>query len=51
MNRYETHSRWEEPLGVVLAVVGIAIVWGVALNTAADQPFQHTGTQTLERIK
>ena len=26
-------------------------IWHVALAELADQPFQHTGTQTLERIK
>lgn len=47
----QNHNRWEEALGLSLAVVGIAVVWGFALNTLADQPFQHSGTQTLERIK
>ena len=56
MKRYETDNivwrcRLEEIAGIVLATVGIAIVWGVALGTLADQPFQHGGTQILERIK
>ena len=45
MNRYETGNKWEEVLGLSLAVVGIAVVWGVALGTVADQPIQHSGTQ------
>ena len=47
MNRYETDKPyfWEELVGWSLAVVGIAVVWGVALNTVADQPIQHSGTQ------
>ena len=45
MNRYETGNKWEEALGLSLAVVGIAVVWGVALGTVADQPNQHSGTQ------
>ena len=45
MNRYETGSKWEEALGLSLAVVGVAVVWGVALGTLADQPIQHSGTQ------
>lgn len=57
MNRFkqywpnQTHNRWEELIGFSLAVVGIAVVWGVALSTLSDQPIQHSGTQTLERIK
>ena len=45
MNRYETGNKWEEALGLSLAVIGIAIVWGAALSTLADQPIQHSGTQ------
>ena len=51
MNRYETHNRWEEVLGLSLAVVGIAVIWGFALGTLADQPIQHSGTQTMERVR
>ena len=51
MNRYETANKWEEALGLSLAVVGIAVVWSVALGALADQPIQHSGTQTLERIR
>ena len=51
MNRYETGNKWEEALGLSLAVVGIAVVWGVALGTVADHPFQHSNTQSMERIK
>jgi len=57
MNRFkqywpnQNHNRWEEALGLSLAVVGVAVVWGFALGTLADQPIQHSGTQTLERIK
>jgi len=47
----QNHNRWEEALGFSLAVVGIAVVWGFALGTLADQPFQHSGTQTLERVR
>lgn len=47
----ETHNRWEELLGWSLAVVGIAVVWGVALGTVADQPIQHSGNQTMERVR
>tara|TARA_R100000278_G_scaffold51053_2_gene43304 strand:- start:3924 stop:4100 length:177 start_codon:yes stop_codon:yes gene_type:complete len=48
--RYETdhilwHCRLEEIVGIVLATAGVAIVWGFALNTLADQPIQHSGTQ------
>ena len=35
----------EELVGWSLAVVGIAVVWGFALGTLADQPTQHSGTQ------
>ncbi len=45
MKRYETGNKWEEALGLSLAVVGIAIVWGSALHIAADFPTQHSGTQ------
>ena len=45
MNRYETGNKCEEALGLFLAVVGIAVVWGVALRTVADQPIQHSGNQ------
>ena len=56
MKRYETDRivwryRLEEIAGIVLATAGVAIVWGFALNTLAEQPTQHSGTQTLERIK
>ena len=56
MKRYETDSivwrcRLEEIAGIVLATAGIAMVWGAALHIAADFPTQHSGTQTLERIK
>ena len=56
MKRYETdhilwHCRLEEIAGIVLATAGIAIIWGAALHIAADFPTQHSGTQTLERIK
>ena len=51
MKRYETGNKWEEALGLSLAVVGIAVVWGFALGTLADQPFQHSGTQTMERVQ
>jgi hypothetical protein len=57
MNRYkkhwpnQNHNRWEDAVGWSLAVVGIAVVWGVALSTLADQPFQHGGTQVLRRVK
>jgi len=47
----QNHNQWEELVGFSLAVVGIAVVWGFALGTLADQPIQHSGTQTLERIK
>jgi len=54
--RYETDRilwryRFEEIAGVVLATAGVAIVWGVALSTLADQPIQHSNTQPMERIK
>ncbi len=45
MKRYETGNKWEEALGLSLAVVGIAVVWSVALGTVAEQPIQHSGTQ------
>ena len=45
MNRYETGNKWEEALGLSLAVVGMAVVWGFALGTLTDQPTQHSGTQ------
>lgn len=51
MNRYETGNRWVEALGLSLAVVGMAVVWGVALSTIADQPNQHSGTQKVYVIK
>jgi hypothetical protein len=56
VKRYETdHIMWrcrlEEITGIVLATAGVAIVWGFALSTLAEQPTQHSGTQTLERIK
>ena len=56
MKRYETDQigwryRFEEIVGIVLATAGIAMVWGAALHIAADFPTQHSGTQTLERIK
>ena len=41
----QNHNRWEELVGLSLAVVGIAVVWGVALGTLAEQPTQHSGTQ------
>jgi hypothetical protein len=50
MNRYETGNKWEEALGLSLAVVGIAVVWGVALGTVADQPTQHSGTQVYKVV-
>ena len=50
MNRYETGNKWEEALGLSLAVVGIAVVWGVALSTIADQPTQHSGTQVYKVV-
>ena len=51
MNRYETGNKWEQAVGLSLAVIGIAVVWSSALHIAADFPTQHSGTQTLERIK
>ena len=51
MNRYETGNKWEEVLGFSLAVVGIAVVWGFALSTLADQPIQYSNTQPMERIR
>ena len=51
MNRYETENKWEQALGFSLAVVGIAVVWGFALGTLADQPIQHSNTQSMERIR
>ena len=50
MKRYETdHILWrcrlEEIAGILLATVGVAIVCGFAMNTLADQPTQHSGTQ------
>ena len=51
MKRYETGNKWEEALGLSLAVVGIAVVWGVALGTLADQPIQSSGTQRVYVIK
>ena len=50
MNRYETENKWEQALGLSLAVVGIAVVWGVALNTVAEQPTQHSGTQIYKVV-
>lgn len=40
----------EELVGWSLAVVGIAVVWGFALKTVADQPIQHSGTQTVRMV-
>ena len=51
MNRYETENKWEELVGFSLAVVGIAVVWSSALHIAADFPNQHSGNQTMERIR
>lgn len=51
MNRYETGNKWEEALGLFLAVVGIAVVWGFGLSTLADQAIQHSNTQPMERIR
>ena len=51
MKRYETENKWEQALGLSLAVVGIAVVWGFALGTLADQPTQNSGTQPMERIQ
>ena len=51
VNRYETANKWEEVLGFSLAVVGIAVVWGFALGTFADQPIQHSGNQSMEKIR
>ena len=51
MNRYETGNKWEEALGLSLAVVGMAVVWGFALSTLADQPTQHSGNQAMKRIR
>ena len=50
MKRYETDRivwryRLEEIAGIVLATAGVAIVWSFALNTLAEQPTQHSGTQ------
>ena len=45
MKRYETGNKWEEALGLSLAVVGIAVVWSVALGTLAEQPIQNSNTQ------
>ena len=50
MKRYETDQigwryRLEEIAGILLATAGVAIVWGFALRTVADQPIQHSGTQ------
>ena len=50
MNRYETGNKWEQAVGLSLAVVGIAVVWGVALGTLADQPIQHSGTQVYKVV-
>ena len=55
MKRYETdHILWrcrlEEIAGIVLATAGVAIVWGFALNTLADQPTQHSGTQIYKVV-
>ena len=54
--RYETdrilwRCRFEEIAGIVLATAGVAIVWGFALNTLADQPIQHSNTQPAVRVK
>jgi hypothetical protein len=51
MNRYETGNKWEEALGLSLAVVGIAVVWGFALGTLADHPIQHSNNQPAVRAK
>jgi hypothetical protein len=59
MNPYKKHWPnqtdkpyfWEELVGWSLAVVGIAVVWGFALGTLADQPIQHSGNQTMEKIQ
>ena len=56
MKRYQTDQilwrcRLEEITGIVLAGAGVAIVWGFALNTLADQPIQHSNTQPMERIR
>lgn len=51
MNRYETGNKWEEALGLSLAVVGIAVVWSVALGTLTDQPFQHSNNQPAVRVR
>ena len=51
MNRFETGNKWEEALGLSLAVVGIAVVWGFALGTLADQPIQQSNTQPMVRIR
>ena len=51
MKRYETGNKWEAALGLSLAVVGIAVVWGFALSTLADQPIQHSGTQIERRFR
>ena len=50
MKRHETGNMWEEALGLSLAVVGIAVVWGFALGTLADQPIQHSGTQVHRMV-
>lgn len=51
MNRYETENKWEQAVGLSLAVVGIAVVWSVALGTLAEQPIQSSGTQRVYVIK
>ena len=51
MNSHETGNKWEELAGFALAVVGIAVVWGFALGTLADQPIQNSNTQPMERIQ
>lgn len=55
MKRYETDQigwryRLEEIAGILLATAGVAIVWGFALNTLADQPIQHSGTQVQKVV-
>ena len=50
MKRYETENKWEQAVGLSLAVVGIAVVWSVALGTLADQPIQNSGTQIYKVV-
>ena len=51
MNRYETENKWEAVVGLSLAVAGIVIMWSSALAITAKYPTQHSGTQTMERVK